>query len=207
MFLLLLTSFIIFLRYCSFDFFIFLLFFSNGTLIYMMRNSSKINLQLAKKSVKNRVGWAKQYLGELINRKNNDRDVTPPDEETTQKQGKIKLLSRLKRKSQIDNQAPTVSVTTPGTPVAVKTVRQPSSTLKPMTSEPILVPTSPEKTLESPNASKKKILKNGSPVKELTPLFSTSTADADASMISLAPASRLQINRPEKVISTHSFTS
>ncbi|KAJ3264596.1 hypothetical protein HK104_006447 [Borealophlyctis nickersoniae] len=57
------------LRYVSFDFFLFLLISSNCLLLYLIKNSRKINVQMAKRTVRQRVGWAKQYLGGILKTK------------------------------------------------------------------------------------------------------------------------------------------
>ncbi|RKO85201.1 hypothetical protein BDK51DRAFT_48244, partial [Blyttiomyces helicus] len=67
--LLAVTAYSILLRYVSFDFFIFLLFVSNATLLYALKNSRRLNVQMAKRTVKQRVGWAKQYLGGILSLK------------------------------------------------------------------------------------------------------------------------------------------
>ncbi|KAJ3088648.1 hypothetical protein HK102_008271 [Quaeritorhiza haematococci] len=63
-----LTLYCLLVRYCSFDLFIFVLVGSNALVLYALKNSAKINVQMAKRSVKQRVGWAKQYLGGLMGR-------------------------------------------------------------------------------------------------------------------------------------------
>ncbi|KAI9172956.1 hypothetical protein H9P43_007087 [Blastocladiella emersonii ATCC 22665] len=74
-----LTLYTLVMRYCSFDSFLLLLVFSNCMLLYFMKNSRKINVQMAKKNIKQRVGWAKQWAGGLFKRggggnNNNDND-------------------------------------------------------------------------------------------------------------------------------------
>ena len=62
------TFYSLFLRYCSYDFYLFLLLLSNALLLYIMKNSNKINVQMAKRTVRQRVGWAKQWLGGAFRR-------------------------------------------------------------------------------------------------------------------------------------------
>lgn len=98
--LVMLSASILLIRFCSFDFFICLFISLNLALIYVLRNSKKINIALAKRTVKTRVGWAKQYFGGLIHRTptttvipNTIPIILEP------KSSRMKLLSKLKRKS------------------------------------------------------------------------------------------------------------
>ncbi|KAJ3041797.1 hypothetical protein HDV00_008687 [Rhizophlyctis rosea] len=63
------TAYAFLIRYVSFDFFIFILIASNFVLLYAIKNSRKINVRMAKRTVKQRVGWAKQYLGGILRTK------------------------------------------------------------------------------------------------------------------------------------------
>ncbi|KAF9946428.1 hypothetical protein BGZ65_009715, partial [Modicella reniformis] len=63
--LLILTAYTFLVRYCSFDFFLVLLFASNCGLLFLMKNSGRMNVNMAKRAVNQRVGWAKQWAGGL----------------------------------------------------------------------------------------------------------------------------------------------
>ncbi|KAL7751161.1 hypothetical protein RI367_003366 [Sorochytrium milnesiophthora] len=56
------------LRYVSTDAYLLILLFSNCLLLYYLKNARRINLQLAKRSVRQRVGWAKQWAGGFFKR-------------------------------------------------------------------------------------------------------------------------------------------
>jgi hypothetical protein len=60
------TIYLIIIRICSFDMFIVLLLLSNCGVLYFLRNSRKVNVTLAKRSVKQRVAWAKQWAGSIF---------------------------------------------------------------------------------------------------------------------------------------------
>ncbi|KAF9335400.1 hypothetical protein BG006_000187 [Podila minutissima] len=59
------------LRYCSFDFFMVVLFASNCAMLFLMKNSGRMNVNMAKRAVRQRVGWAKQWAGSIFKRGNN----------------------------------------------------------------------------------------------------------------------------------------
>ncbi|KAG0335914.1 hypothetical protein BG000_007121 [Podila horticola] len=59
------------LRYCSFDFFLVVLFASNCAMLFLMKNSGRMNVNMAKRAVRQRVGWAKQWAGSIFKRGNN----------------------------------------------------------------------------------------------------------------------------------------
>ncbi|CAI2188502.1 199_t:CDS:2, partial [Funneliformis geosporum] len=68
----LVTMFMFFIRFCSFDLFLVLLFASNCSMLFLMKNSGKVNVTMAKRAVRQRIGWAKQWAGSLFkNRANN----------------------------------------------------------------------------------------------------------------------------------------
>lgn len=58
-----LSIYLFILRICSFDLFVVVFLASNAGILYFLKNSRRINMQLAKKGVKQRLGWTKQYLG------------------------------------------------------------------------------------------------------------------------------------------------
>ncbi|KAF9981936.1 hypothetical protein BGZ75_006711 [Mortierella antarctica] len=66
--LLMLTCYTLIVRYCSFDFFLVVLFASNCALLFLMKNSGKMNVNMAKRAVGQRVGWAKQWAGGFFRR-------------------------------------------------------------------------------------------------------------------------------------------
>ncbi|KAF9967474.1 hypothetical protein BGZ70_009389 [Mortierella alpina] len=66
--LLMLTCYTLVVRYCSFDFFLVVLFASNCALLFLMKNSGKMNVNMAKRAVGQRVGWAKQWAGGFFRR-------------------------------------------------------------------------------------------------------------------------------------------
>ncbi|KAF9172366.1 hypothetical protein BGX21_011564 [Mortierella sp. AD011] len=67
--LLILTAYTVIVRYCSFDFFLVILFVSNCGMLFLMKNSGRMNVNMAKRAVNQRVGWAKQWAGGIF-RKN-----------------------------------------------------------------------------------------------------------------------------------------
>ncbi|KAF9984653.1 hypothetical protein BGZ65_012977 [Modicella reniformis] len=69
--LLMLTAYTMIVRYCSFDFFIVVLFASNCAMLFLMKNSGRMNVNMAKRAVRQRVGWAKQWAGGIFRRGNN----------------------------------------------------------------------------------------------------------------------------------------
>ncbi|KAF9434072.1 hypothetical protein BGZ76_008634 [Entomortierella beljakovae] len=66
--LMMLTFYTLVVRYCSFDFFILVLFASNCAMLFLMKNSGKMNVNMAKRAVRQRVGWAKQWAGSIFKR-------------------------------------------------------------------------------------------------------------------------------------------
>ncbi|KAK9751607.1 hypothetical protein K7432_018101 [Basidiobolus ranarum] len=67
--LVLLTVYALIVRYASFDLFLLVLFASHCTILFLMKNSTKVNMQMAKRTVRQRVNWAKQWAGGIF-RKN-----------------------------------------------------------------------------------------------------------------------------------------
>ncbi|KAG0365145.1 hypothetical protein BGZ54_006831 [Gamsiella multidivaricata] len=72
--LLMLTAFTLVVRYCSFDFFIVVLFASNCAMLFLMKNSGRMNVNMAKRAVRQRVGWAKQWAGSIFRRGGNNHN-------------------------------------------------------------------------------------------------------------------------------------
>ncbi|KAG0284818.1 hypothetical protein BGZ96_010838 [Linnemannia gamsii] len=68
--LMMLTAYTLIVRYCSFDFFLVVLFTSNCAMLFLMKNSGKMNVNMAKRAVGQRVGWAKQWAGGFFKRGN-----------------------------------------------------------------------------------------------------------------------------------------
>ncbi|KAI9218689.1 hypothetical protein BC828DRAFT_440034 [Blastocladiella britannica] len=66
--LVMLTIYTIIMRYTSFDAFAVLLLLSHCLILYYLKNARKFNVQMAKRNIKNRVGWAKQWAGGLFRR-------------------------------------------------------------------------------------------------------------------------------------------
>ncbi|KAG0042969.1 hypothetical protein BGZ83_011965 [Gryganskiella cystojenkinii] len=64
--LLMLTCYTLVVRYCSFDFFLVVLFASNCGMLFLMKNSGRMNVNMAKRAVRQRVGWAKQWAGSIF---------------------------------------------------------------------------------------------------------------------------------------------
>ncbi|KAJ1982266.1 hypothetical protein H4R35_000357 [Dimargaris xerosporica] len=54
------------LRYCSFDLFLVLCFAANTAMLLLLKNSRKINVALAKRSVKKRLHWARTWVGGML---------------------------------------------------------------------------------------------------------------------------------------------
>ncbi|KAF9426624.1 hypothetical protein BGZ94_006252 [Podila epigama] len=69
--LLMLTAYTLLVRYCSFDFFLVVLFSSNCAMLFLMKNSGRMNVNMAKRAVRQRVGWAKQWAGSIFKRGGN----------------------------------------------------------------------------------------------------------------------------------------
>ncbi|CAO3565185.1 unnamed protein product [Mortierella alpina] len=69
--LLMLTAYTLMVRYCSFDFFVVVLFASNCAMLFLMKNSGRMNVNMAKRAVRQRVGWAKQWAGGIFKRGGN----------------------------------------------------------------------------------------------------------------------------------------
>ncbi|KAJ9081395.1 hypothetical protein DSO57_1015102 [Entomophthora muscae] len=67
-----LTLYSLLLRFCSLDLFFVVLFVSNCLVLYFMKNSTKVNLTIAKSSVKSKVGLAKQWAGGFIHKSRHD---------------------------------------------------------------------------------------------------------------------------------------
>ncbi|RKP03642.1 hypothetical protein CXG81DRAFT_16873 [Caulochytrium protostelioides] len=61
-----LTGYMILMRCVSFDFWVFLMLASNAVCLWVIKNSRLFSISMAKRSLKNRVGWAKQYFGGWI---------------------------------------------------------------------------------------------------------------------------------------------
>ncbi|KAF9325781.1 hypothetical protein BG006_010752 [Podila minutissima] len=66
--LMILTAYTLVVRYCSFDFFLMVLFASNCAMLFLMKNSGRMNVNMAKRAVNQRVGWAKQWAGGFFRR-------------------------------------------------------------------------------------------------------------------------------------------
>ncbi|KNE56364.1 hypothetical protein AMAG_17910 [Allomyces macrogynus ATCC 38327] len=73
-----LTLYTLTMRWVSADAFIVLMLASQALLLYFMKNSRRINLQMAKTNLKNRVGWAKQWAGGLFRRHTPQPPPSPP---------------------------------------------------------------------------------------------------------------------------------
>ncbi|GBC06955.1 hypothetical protein RclHR1_07160013 [Rhizophagus clarus] len=70
--LFLLTLYMFIMRLCSFDLFLVLVFVSNCAMLFLMKNSGKVNVTMAKRAVRQRIGWAKQWAGSLFKNKTNN---------------------------------------------------------------------------------------------------------------------------------------
>ncbi|KAG0007582.1 hypothetical protein BGZ80_004487 [Entomortierella chlamydospora] len=66
--LMMLTAYTLVVRYCSFDSFLAILFASNCAMLFLMKNSGRMNVNMAKRAVRQRVGWAKQWAGGIFKR-------------------------------------------------------------------------------------------------------------------------------------------
>ncbi|KAF9168970.1 hypothetical protein BGX21_011000 [Mortierella sp. AD011] len=66
--LMMLTAYTLVVRYCSFDSFLAILFASNCAMLFLMKNSGRMNVNMAKRAVRQRVGWAKQWAGGIFRR-------------------------------------------------------------------------------------------------------------------------------------------
>ncbi|GAB5593044.1 hypothetical protein Unana1_07944 [Umbelopsis nana] len=67
------TLYCLLLRFCSFDFFLFALFCTNCGMLYLMKKSGSVNVTMAKRAVRQRITWAKQWTGLLFTRNNADK--------------------------------------------------------------------------------------------------------------------------------------
>ncbi|KAK9721807.1 hypothetical protein K7432_003129 [Basidiobolus ranarum] len=74
--LLFLTCYGLIIRYASLDLFLLLLFMSNCGILFLMKNSAKVNMQMAKRTVRQRINWAKQWAGGFF-RKNTSSNSSP----------------------------------------------------------------------------------------------------------------------------------
>ncbi|KAF9184897.1 hypothetical protein BGZ51_003060 [Haplosporangium sp. Z 767] len=72
--LLMLTAYTLLVRYCSLDFFLVVLFASNCAMLFLMKNSGRMNVNMAKRAVRQRVGWAKQWAGGIFKRGGNNNN-------------------------------------------------------------------------------------------------------------------------------------
>ncbi|PKC05636.1 hypothetical protein RhiirA5_361088 [Rhizophagus irregularis] len=70
--LFLIKSYMFIMRLCSFDLFLVLVFASNCAMLFLMKNSGKVNVTMAKRAVRQRIGWAKQWAGSLFKNKTNN---------------------------------------------------------------------------------------------------------------------------------------
>ncbi|ORX96656.1 hypothetical protein K493DRAFT_336814 [Basidiobolus meristosporus CBS 931.73] len=61
--LLFLTTYTFVVRWCSFDLFLIILFLANCAILFLMKNSGKVNMQMAKRSVRQRANYMKQWAG------------------------------------------------------------------------------------------------------------------------------------------------
>ncbi|CAG8546537.1 1354_t:CDS:2 [Ambispora gerdemannii] len=57
------------IRLCSWDLFFVLLFAANCAMLFLMKNSGKVNVTMAKRAVRQRIGWAKQWAGALLRKR------------------------------------------------------------------------------------------------------------------------------------------
>ncbi|KAH8551069.1 hypothetical protein BGW37DRAFT_494705 [Umbelopsis sp. PMI_123] len=64
------TLYCLFLRFCSFDFFLFALFCTWCGMLYLMKKSGSVNVTMAKRAVRQRITWARQWTGLLFSRNN-----------------------------------------------------------------------------------------------------------------------------------------
>ncbi|ORX96744.1 hypothetical protein K493DRAFT_336800 [Basidiobolus meristosporus CBS 931.73] len=64
--LLFLTLYTLVVRWCSFDLFLLILFMANCGVLFLMKNSGKINMQMAKRTVRQRANYMKQWAGGLF---------------------------------------------------------------------------------------------------------------------------------------------
>ncbi|KAL1920856.1 uncharacterized protein VTP21DRAFT_11491 [Calcarisporiella thermophila] len=64
--LLFLTIYCLVLRYSSFDLYIILLLASNCGLLWLMKNSGKVNVNMAKRAIRQRIRWTKEWAGNLF---------------------------------------------------------------------------------------------------------------------------------------------
>ncbi|ORX85301.1 hypothetical protein K493DRAFT_341813 [Basidiobolus meristosporus CBS 931.73] len=76
--LLFLTLYVFVIRYASFDLFLLLLCATQCAMLFLMKNSAKVNMQMAKRTVRQRVNWAKQWAGGFF------RKSSPPNQAPTQ---------------------------------------------------------------------------------------------------------------------------
>ncbi|KAF9967513.1 hypothetical protein BGZ70_009275 [Mortierella alpina] len=72
-----LAAYTLMVRYCSFDFFVVVLFASNCAMLFLMKNSGRMNVNMAKRAVRQRVGWAKQWAGGIFKRGGNSNSGNP----------------------------------------------------------------------------------------------------------------------------------
>jgi cbb3-type cytochrome oxidase subunit 3 len=81
-------------RYSSLDAYFLILLFSYCVILYYLKNARKINVQMAKRNIKQRVGWAKQWAGGLFKRNARSNDeaepMEPPLDDAPEGDGKSK---------------------------------------------------------------------------------------------------------------------
>ncbi|KAK9709633.1 hypothetical protein K7432_008903 [Basidiobolus ranarum] len=76
--LLFLTIYSFVVRWCSFDLFLVVLFSANCGILFLMKNSGKVNMQMAKRTVRQRANYMKQWAGGLFKKNSNNGYPGPP---------------------------------------------------------------------------------------------------------------------------------
>ncbi|KAG9304081.1 hypothetical protein G9A89_005991 [Geosiphon pyriformis] len=81
-------------RLCSWDLFFVLLFAANCGMLFLMKNSGKVNVTMAKRAVRQRIVWAKQWAGSFLRKKatsssnpNSNNHLSPSPSSTSKTRG------------------------------------------------------------------------------------------------------------------------
>ncbi|KAK9680815.1 hypothetical protein K7432_015835 [Basidiobolus ranarum] len=77
-----LTLYTLIVRWCSFDLFLLVLFGVNCGVLFLMKNSGKINMQMAKRTVRQRANYMKQWAGGLFKKNGHNSSSSPPHHHT-----------------------------------------------------------------------------------------------------------------------------
>ncbi|KAI8577998.1 hypothetical protein K450DRAFT_249446 [Umbelopsis ramanniana AG] len=117
------TFYCLFLRFCSFDFFLFALFCTNCGMLYLMKKSGSVNVTMAKRAVRQRITWARQWTGLLLSRNNNTEKSSSSNKEKSKT-----LPTTLQRKQTASSIGSVAMLRTNSSPVEVRPPTSPVPT-------------------------------------------------------------------------------